>query len=1090
MPIKSKYLVAEKDGLLAHYDILNNDDMYVIRDTKANEYLLFESFEDTIEFINDVHESNKRTYEEVILGNKRHRFAIDIDCENVSDETIEIIENMYDLKDIQINQYLCKDAHNIFPSWVMKMLYVFIEAVKDTLFIKYRHNIRNRDVVILSGAYDLSGEFKMTNKWSFHLIFKGFAVDSYLLSKDIAMSTSTLLHPAVSQYLDFNLYASNHNLRLVGMNKPDGQMTLKIISTSEVDHMVGDSMVTRVKENDPILEDASLVQQINPLVSGIPANILNDIIIETEARFPGQEFRSVANNLLLFNRVHESHCEFCNTVHNKDNTLFVSYVSTDENITAYACCRRNMTTKVRIYHKLVGEQTKTSMIEKVIKSSYKESEESILVDESFDEVLRYDMKDMKSFDFRNCDTMFVHAPMKMGKTKKLKSFIEGLVNPKIRFVSFRRTFSADINARFDDFILYSDVTGRLVQQKLIIQVESLHRLAIGVGDVPDLLILDESESIIEQFSSGLTKDFSGCFAVFKWLMKNSKKVIMMDAFMSNRTYNVCNAIRPRSSARNVHKYIYHRNECKNAIDDSYFITTEEDTLVQKLYDCLINDNKCALATNSIKAGKAIMGLMSEKMPNIRIGFYCSETLESVKRKHFSDVNEYWANYDLLIYTPTASAGVSFEVKYYEYMFGYFVDESCPSETCIQMLGRIRNVGSNEIYMYIAPTRRAWPTTIDSIAARLMYSRQTLDVSQRVDSPIELGRLDFEYDVNGIARYNRNEYFTLFLENMRIVNMSRNNLLKRMSYLLGLSGASVNIFEMDKIVPGLLMKLAKTKVDNVTADEISVADDIHRETFKDLMKKNEIGADITRDEQLQIKKFRLSELYKIPGHHIDKDFVLMYSKPMVKSIFINLCSIVDHDDWPKSLEILREYERSIHTIASIDDITFDIRKKYTYDMHLAAWFLLESFTLSGPWDTKVIHANDIFEFAQGRKDFDSDISWVSRTFGLKRPTIGLNMTDEIFAARLSVWASEPLRKIYGITVSPTKVKLLYKINVKFPFAKEENDDLVPVIYIHNKLMEFVERKKGAQHLSKKGKVVVNNILDFSDAIDDRDELLKE
>src|SRR5690606_17781708 len=125
-------------------------------------------------------------------------------------------------------------------------------------------------------------------------------------------------------------------------------------------------------------------------------------------------------------------------------------------------------------------------------------------------------------------------------------------------------FSGNLKEKFPDFTLYSDIQGGLVHDKLIIQVESLHRLAIYDGiATPDLLVLDECESIFEQFSSGLAKNFNGSFNVFEWLVRYSRHIICMDANLGDRTYRILERMRPGFRDQ----VIYHYNTHKNARGD-------------------------------------------------------------------------------------------------------------------------------------------------------------------------------------------------------------------------------------------------------------------------------------------------------------------------------------------------------------------------------------------------------------------------------------------------------------------------------------------------------------------------------------------
>ena len=50
----------------------------------------------------------------------------------------------------------------------------------------------------------------------------------------------------------------------------------------------------------------------------------------------------------------------------------------------------------------------------------------------------------------------------------------------------------------------------------------------------------------------------------------------------------------------------------------------------------------------------------------------------------------WNAYQLLIYTPTISAGISFNEKHFDNRHCYFSNMSCSAELATQMIFRVRN----------------------------------------------------------------------------------------------------------------------------------------------------------------------------------------------------------------------------------------------------------------------------------------------------------------------------------------------------------------------------------------------------------------
>jgi len=86
-------------------------------------------------------------------------------------------------------------------------------------------------------------------------------------------------------------------------------------------------------------------------------------------------------------------------------------------------------------------------------------------------------------------------------------------------------------------------------------------------------------------------------------------------------------------------------------------------------------------------------------PDAVIKKYNSD-LSAADRRDFDDVNEAWANVDILIYTLTISAGCSFELLCFTHVFGYFSSLSKDYKTAIQMTGHVRNISTREYHIYI------------------------------------------------------------------------------------------------------------------------------------------------------------------------------------------------------------------------------------------------------------------------------------------------------------------------------------------------------------------------------------------------------
>jgi len=409
----------------------------------------------------------------------------------------------------------------------------------------------------------------------------------------------------------------------------------------------------------------------------------------------------------------------------------------------------------------------------------------------------YNDKELKNYEF--CNTLCIKAAMKMGKTKKLKEYLETYFNAKntfkqvVIFLAFRQTFANEIYSKTKElgFKLYSDIKGEInlnKNNKIIIQMESLHRILVKNIINIDLLIMDESESIFEQFGSGKFKNLNLSFNIFHKIFTESNKLICMDANLTNRTYNLIKTYRFNNDEAQFNENVYyHENSYKNCTDDKYYFLEDKVTMYSVLDSKLKQNKKIVIVSNSLKEIKNLEIYISTNNPTIKdkIKTYSSETSYSEKVEHFSDVSKHWKfitkkgvpntesnsnsnnngnstiPISVLIYSPTVSAGVSFEEPYYDLMFGYFTDKSCTVESCRQMMGRIRILNDKEYYIYInSKSTVDYPIDEESISNYYKYNLNNL--TNKFDDLNNEG-INSDY-INNEIIINKNNFYKLWVQN--------------------------------------------------------------------------------------------------------------------------------------------------------------------------------------------------------------------------------------------------------------------------------------------------------------------------------------
>lgn len=692
----------------------------------------------------------------------------------------------------------------------------------------------------------------------------------------------------------------------------------------------------------------------------------------------------------------------------------------------------------------------------------------------------YNLNTMQSYELK--PTLVVKAQMKMGKTKALKDYIDRyfistgsfpMIQPIITWLTFRQTFSKSIQSTFTDFISYADINGEINQNrynKLIIQVESLFRIQMNYQPDPiDLLILDEVESIFEQFNSGLHKKFNVNFAIFKWMISTAKYVICMDANISDRTYNTLKNLRPN------HQIFFHWNTFKRAADDKYYICTTRNLWMSKLYDLLDNNNKVVIPINSYTEAVTIEEILQNKYKNKKIKLYSSKTSALEKNKHFSDVHTYWSELDILIYTPTVSAGISYELEHFNAVFGYFTDKSCNVESCRQMLGRIRNIKSLSYYIYLCGQGNTLPTYTKDIKKQLYDSRTNL--YKKLDNNLALS---FEFDKHGKIEYHESAYFNLWLENKRIENLSKNYFVRRFIDQVADSGAQIHELDTDIVESelktiGYTYKTTQSMLKDRSCEFIAMSSDIEYDEFKEIKDKMDKQLDITKEEYGKYYKHKLQLTYNWFDKPIDKQFVADYNYQTAILIYKNLKIITTGTTILESLNTLKAHEMEHNQILLYTDPILsdgstrinsetkqildiysndsceskDLHYNYVFQKHyLTVWMVnmigFDEFIL-GIFRMQMIHTDDIYtNIMKHESEFINKLDTISYEFKDKqidKKTISGSVNQALHIKRVISIVNKYLRRMYGMEIT----KVLKKDHIgKYYIKNNANGKLFKIV----------------------------------------------
>jgi hypothetical protein len=792
-------------------------------------------------------------------------------------------------------------------------------------------------------------------KWSFHIIIDGFCVASHRHAKHIASVVRNYL-PDVRfiKYIDFGIYGSTQNLRIAGCVKKNDTNRIKLILSDGVGLLP--SLITYVKDCEKMAFDIDAPIIAQP--TGLDSYDVADAVaaLKKFADQNGCEFMQARGSILYYMRSKPAHCDICDRVHDSDNT-FYGIISLNRAVSWL--CRHDTGETVRYVTSLVNTQSIADLID---------STDPVYEHGLFNDLPRecqniYSARHMKQYE--TAEILCVRANMGLGKTKQLRDLLEANYpakdrSAKIIILSFRQTFSTALKSSLANFDLYSDPKIKIEKsRRLIIQLESLHKLAYSSGENPTLLILDECESILDQFGSGLFGNLTLCFKVFLRLIKFSDRIIFMDANLSNRSYKVLEALRENFHPSAI---MFHHNTYTIEDGREYHITSKIGVWMHALLIDVAAGKKVVIPVNSIIMSKTLHTILLNRFAGLVIGLYNSETSINVKRRDFADVAKWWA-VDVLIYTPTVSAGISFEVAHFDAIYAYTIS-TCTVEAALQMMGRVRDIAERKYIIFVSLNTLALPVTSADIERSIQFD---IDLLKSPDTVA----LDYEFNRSGTCEIIKTPYYSVWVENTINRNLSKNSFTRRLISFIKHLSKTIDVlgaqsFEdvtgepYDAETVSSLENLIKDVRDGVKrsdAADIAKAVDLEPHEYENIAARVQNEQPITDAERHSFDKFNLAKYYRYT-RPITDEFAYIYGDPLIKRTYRTLRELYGAPSLALSLAQIKATQIHLREQSSQQ-----YHESYTYTKHVLLIQLVELlgfeiFDLDNPTESQDVAINEI------------------------------------------------------------------------------------------------------------------------------------
>lgn len=325
-----------------------------------------------------------------------------------------------------------------------------------------------------------------------------------------------------------------------------------------------------------------------------------------------------------------------------------------------------------------------------------------------------------------------HSAMKTGKTYQVRQLLEhqGDKYPRVLVFSPRRIFAKnmtnDLNVKLppeQQITCYLDLTHKKQfkqQDRLTISPESLWKLLPDSGCIPrfDLLVIDEIEAVLRQFSSTTQKKPRQSAEAFEQIITRAKHVVLSDAFVSQRCFHLLRNLGVQS-----HQIQYNVNTCQPTSRSAFQVSDKK--FINLLVHKLKKGKRCVVFCGSKNKLELIKGNVDHHVPSADALYYMGDENNS----SFENVREEWSGRDLVAYTPTITVGVNFDLKdQFDCLFVWATAyHSCNIEDVFQATLRVRELTDNIMYYCIKtkPEHTDFPENLEQAKGYLKVNEQIL-----------------------------------------------------------------------------------------------------------------------------------------------------------------------------------------------------------------------------------------------------------------------------------------------------------------------------------------------------------------------------
>lgn len=300
-------------------------------------------------------------------------------------------------------------------------------------------------------------------------------------------------------------------------------------------------------------------------------------------------------------------------------------------------------------------------------------------------------------DFNNDKkTTIINIGMGGGKTIQTINYLKGVENfcwitPNISLAhnTFTRLKKNNVKCNIYDSAKNKKKKAELIEnsQSILICLNSLFYIKKNY----QVVVIDEIETFLKLFYNNSTiKHLDDVWTNFINLLINSKKIILLDAFISNMTINFLKSL-------NISYDIIQRE--KEESNRKAIIQPNFNYWFNDIIKNIINNKKVIIfyPYKNSRINLPSMASMKETIEKItnKKGIFHNAEASDIDNKKLKDVNKYWIKYDFVISNNKINVGLNFDLSYFDLCYLSIAGFNSPRDI-IQFSYRARELKDNMI----------------------------------------------------------------------------------------------------------------------------------------------------------------------------------------------------------------------------------------------------------------------------------------------------------------------------------------------------------------------------------------------------------